>query len=103
MSNYNDFLINDINPHSIGISNNGKMYFIIKKDENIPFTIEKKIRTSRDNQTFFGIAIYEGENEEVSKNVRLGYCILDNIKMKEKGKVSGKIKFILDTRYILKL
>ncbi len=103
MSNYNDFQINDINPHSIGISNNGKMYFIIKKDENIPFTIEKKIRTSRDNQTFFGIAIYEGENDEVSKNVRLGYCILDNIKMKEKGKVSGKIKFILDTRYILKI
>ncbi len=103
MFNYKDFKINDINPHSIGISNNGKMYFMIKKDQIIPVTIEKKIKTSRDNQTFFGIAIYEGENELVSKNIRLGYCILDNINVKEKGKVTGKITFVLDNKYILKI
>jgi len=97
-----DIEIKDVNPHSLGIcSKDGKMVFIIPKNTNIPCSKIKRFQTIYDNQTYFGIGIYEGENPYANKNYNLDNFIIDNITQGPKGSVRMKVTFSLDKDSIL--
>ena len=91
----------DINPHSLGIANGNKMFFMIKRGDNVPCKITKRIRTTEDYQKYFKIIIYEGEDNLIQNNKELGYCLLDNLRKAKKGEVFAKISFYLDNNYCL--
>ena len=93
--------IKDINPHSLGIANGNKMFFMIKRGDKVPCKITKRIRTSKDYQKYFKIIIYEGEDKLIQNNKELGYCLLDNLRKAKKGEVFAKISFYLDNNYCL--
>ena len=94
--------IQDINPLSLGISSkNGKMAVIIPKNTTIPCTKIKRFQTVYDNQSYFGIGIYEGENENVEDNYNLDNFIIDNLTLGPKGSVKMKVTFSLDKDCIL--
>ncbi len=93
--------IKDINPHSLGIPNGNKMFFMIKRGDKIPCEISKRIKTTKDYQKFFGINIYEGEDNLIQNNRKIGSCVLDNLRIDKKRKVIGIITFVLDNKYSL--
>ncbi len=74
---------------------------MIKKNEKIPIQNKKRIRTTQDNQQSFKIRIYEGEDNLIKNNRKLGYCLLDNLRIANKGEVSATILFNLDSQYLL--
>ena len=98
-----NLIIEDINPHSLGIANGKKMSFMIKRGEKVPCKITKRIRTTKDYQKYFGINIYEGEDSLIQNNRKIGSCILDNLRIDKKGKVFGKIIFYIDNKNSLKI
>ena len=98
---FKNLMIHDINPHSLGIANGNKMFFMIKKNEKIPIQNKKRIRTTHDNQPSFKISIYEGEDNLIKNNRKLGYCLLDNLRIANKGEVYATILFNLDSQYLL--
>ncbi len=95
--------IKDINPHSLGIANGNKMFFMIKRGDKVPCKITKRIRTSKDYQKYFKIIIYEGEDKLIQNNKELGYCILDNLRKAKQGEVFANISFKLDNKYCLEI
>ena len=97
-----DIEIQDICPHSLGISSkNGKMAVIIPKNTNIPCSKIKRFQTIYDDQPYFGIGIYEGESEFINDNYNLDNFIIDNLTKGPKGSVKMKVTFSLDTDCIL--
>ena len=98
---FKNLMIHDINPHSLGIANGNKMFFMIKKNEKIPIQNKKRIRTTHDNQPSFKISIYEGEDNLIKNNRKLGCCLLDNLRIANKGEVYATILFNLDSQYLL--
>ena len=96
-----NLIIEDINPHSLGIANGNKMFFMIKRGDKVPCKITKRIRTSKDYQKYFKIIIYEGEDKLIQNNKELGYCLLDNLRKAKKGEVFANINFYLDNKYCL--
>ena len=77
------------------------MFFMIKRGDNVPCQITKRIRTTEDYQKYFKIIIYEGEDNLIQNNKELGYCLLDNLRKAKKGEVFAKISFYLDNNYCL--
>ena len=97
-----DIEIQDICPHSLGISSkNGKMAVIIPKNTNIPCSKIKRFQTIYDDQPYFGIGIYEGESEFINDNYNLDNFIIDNLTKGPKGSVKMKVTFSLDIDCIL--
>ena len=104
MKNYSDFEIIDVNPHSLGISSRGgTMSIIIKKNTPIPCKEYKRYKTIYDNQTHFGIGVYEGENEYVVDNYNLDNFVIDDIRKDLKGKVIMKVTFTINQNSIFEV
>ena len=104
MKNYTNFEIVNVNPHTLGISSRGGiMSTIIKKNTPIPCKEFKRYRTIYDNQTNFGIGVYEGENEYVVDNYNLDNFVINNIRKDLKGKVIMKVTFSINENSILEV
>ncbi len=104
MKNYTNFEIINVNPHTLGISSRGGiMSTIIKKNTPIPCKKFKRYRTIYDNQTNFGIGVYEGENEYVVDNYNLDNFVINNIRKDLKGKVIMKVTFSINENSILEV
>ena len=65
----NIFSLNDISPISFGVETlNGMMDFVIEKGTSIPVQKNKNIKIRNDGEKNLEIRIYEGEDNNVSKN-----------------------------------
>ena len=99
-----DFLIDDVVPISYGIgTKNDKMTFMIKKNTRIPCKVVKTFHTIKDYQTEFGIAVYQGENENINKNLLLDIFYLKNITKALKGETKMVITFSININSILEV
>jgi L1 cell adhesion molecule like protein len=95
-------ILMDITPLSLGIEIIGdKMDVIIPKNSNIPIQKEKQYTTVKDNQKNICIQIFEGENESITKNHKLGKFKLIDIPPMPKGVPSIIVKFDIDVNSIL--
>ena len=74
---------------------------MIEKNTNIPYTFRKTFKTIQDDQTQFGIGIYEGESKFIEENNLLDTFYLKNITKAPKGETKMEITFHIDDNGIL--
>ena len=109
----NDVILMDIIPFSLGTDIRNKsndpeikkkgnvMSIIIPKGSKIPIKKVKNYKTTRDNQKFIPVGIYEGEKKYVKDNHLLGNFKLINLPRKPAGEVNCDITFSVDENGIL--
>ena len=88
--------LKNISPISFGVDSFGKMEFIIKKGNKIPFVNNKfiKIKNIKDNKDL-EIKVYEGQNKDINKN-RIISCInLDKKKFKNEKICDDYIELLI--------
>jgi len=87
----------DVTPHSLGVRvKDGRMSPLIPKNTTIPTSEKKLFSTTRDNQDFVEIMIYQGENDVVDNNTFLGRVVLDDLPRKPAGVVRVEVNFLID-------
>ncbi len=93
----------DVAPFSLGIELLDKsMAVIIHRNTKLPTENTQKCYTSRDNQTYVYIQIFEGENTETAKlNRLLGDFVIDGLPEKPAGQVQVDVTFRIDEEGIL--
>ena len=104
----------DITPYTIGVAAKSKipeeikigniMSVLIKKNQKMPCKSNKKYyKTVEDNQKFFKIKIYAGENKFVKDNKLIKEFSLDNLPQGPKGSVQLAINIEIDKDGILSI
>ncbi len=93
----------DVSPFSLGIELRDKsMAVIIPKNSKLPIEKTQRFLTSEDNQTFFLIQFFEGENIRTAKlNRLLGQFIIDGLPKKPKGQEHIDVTIRIDEEGIL--
>ena len=94
-----DVINNDENPKIKALGN--KMSIIIPKWTPIPTSKMKPYKTVKDNQDSFQISIFEGENDYLKYNKKLGQFNLINLPLKPRGEVECEVYFEIDINNIL--
>jgi len=78
------------------------MSVLIEKNEPLPANSKvREYKTIKDNQSFFKIKVYSGEDRYIKKNRLLGEIIIDKLPRGEKGSVILSISFHVDKNGIL--
>ena len=95
--------IKDVIPLTLGVGSKDNMIPMIKKNTNVPFTYIKTFKTIEDNQTDFGIGIYEGEEKLIKDNILVDTFYLRNITKAPKGETKMEITFDVDENGILNI
>ena len=100
----NDIILLDIIPMNIGISDDdNKMIIMINKNNKIPLSCENIFTTSHDCQRTIDINIYEGLDNDCSKNNFIGSYKIVGIPPLPKGKILIKLIFHISLNGILNI
>ncbi|OGQ89423.1 MAG: hypothetical protein A2289_07440 [Deltaproteobacteria bacterium RIFOXYA12_FULL_58_15] len=87
----------DVTPHSLGIRVvEDEMSIVIPKNTTIPTSERKVFATTRDDQDFVNIEVYQGESKLVSQNTHLGRFTLGGLPRKPVGQVYVDVVFTID-------
>ena len=101
VGNIKNLKIKDVIPLTLGVGSKENMIPMIKKNTQIPFSFVKTFKTIQDNQSEFGIGIYEGEDKLLKNNILLDNFYLRNITKAPKGETKMEISFNVDQNGIL--
>jgi molecular chaperone DnaK len=94
----------DVTPHDMGVKVAGdRMSVVIQANTSIPTRAKKVFATTEDNQTFVAIEIFQGENELVSRNRRLGRFVLGDLRPAPRGHTKVEVSFTMDADGILEI
>ncbi len=97
-----DVVLLDVTPHSLGVRvRDDKMSVVIGKNTTIPTSEKKLFATTRDNQNFVEIMVYQGENALVDHNTFLGRVVLGDLPANRAGNVNVEVTFLLDADGVL--
>ena len=77
------------------------MFFLIKKNVELPYIKSYDFQTSHNNQTEINFAVYQGEKEFVKDNYYLNSFTIDNLRKAPEGDVKFNVKMELDENGIL--
>jgi molecular chaperone DnaK len=92
-----DVVLLDVTPHSLGVRvKDERMSVVISRNTTIPTSATKRFVTTRDNQEHVDIQVYQGEHEQVVRNVHLGQFALGGLPKLGAGKVTVEVTFALD-------
>lgn len=99
-----EMLLLDVCPLSLGVQTKGGiMNVIIPRNTQIPVEKTKNYQTTKDNQTFAKIVVYEGESVLVERNMKLGEFTVNGIEEAPKGQVKFDVNFKIDSDGILEV
>lgn len=99
LSNYN---LLDITNYSVGVEVVGhKMSKIVKRYTPIPIELKENYVNASDYPTEIPIKVYEGENNDIKRNIYLGEFLIRNLPRKKAGEIHIEIKFNIDDNSIL--
>ena len=102
MGELQDVVLLDVTPYSLGVRvKDERMSVVIDKNTTIPTAEKKLFATTRDNQTYVDIQVYQGEHEYVYSNTSLGQVTLGDLPQKAAGKVNVEVTFMLDADGVL--
>jgi molecular chaperone DnaK len=102
MGELDDVVLLDVTPHSLGVRvKDERMSVVIEKNTTIPTSEKKLFATTRDNQTYVDIQVYQGEHDHVYSNTSLGQFSLGDLPQKPAGKVNVEVTFLLDADGVL--
>ena len=92
----------DVTPHSLGVRvRDDKMSVVIGKNTTIPTSEKKLFATTRDNQNFVEIMVFQGEHGLVDNNTFLGRVVLGDLPAQRAGSVNVEVTFLLDADGVL--
>ena len=102
IDNLRNYNLLDITNYSVGIELVGeKMSKIIKKFTPIPIELKNDYVNAYDYMTEIPIKVYEGESEDVKKNIYLGEFLIKNLSRKRKNEIHIEIQFYINENSIL--
>jgi len=91
-----------VTPHSLGVRvKDERMSVVIEKNTTIPTAEKKLFATTRDNQNYVDIQVYQGEHEHVYSNTSLGQFSLGDLPLRSSGQVNVEVTFLLDADGVL--
>ncbi len=95
--------IYDVTPHSLGIAVEGKKFHkIIEKESVIPVTMKHgPFANAADYTTELMFEVYQGEEEFVAANTKIGEVMIQGLQPMKKGEQIFEVKFHLDINGIL--
>ena len=94
----------DVTPHSLGVRvRDGRMSVVIAKNTTIPTSEKKLFATTRDDQDFVEIMVFQGEQGLVDHNTFLGRFVLGDLQTKSAGTVNVEVVFLLDADGVLQV
>ncbi|XP_017222983.1 heat shock cognate 70 kDa protein [Daucus carota subsp. sativus] len=93
---FQDLMLLDVNPLSLGIDINGEMSVIIPKNYNIPAKKFKIFPTTTDNQVAVFIQVFEGEHKLTKHNKLLGKFVFSGIPPAPSGVSKYIVYFDID-------
>jgi molecular chaperone DnaK len=97
-----DVVLLDVTPHSLGVRiKEGRMSAVIPKNTTIPTAEKKLFATTRDDQDFVEIMVYQGEEQLVEHNAFLGRFMLGDLPERPAGQVTVEVTFLLDADGVL--
>ncbi len=97
-----DAVLLDVTPHSLGLRvKDGRMSPLIPKNTTIPTSEKKLFATTRDDQEFVEIMVYQGEQELVDHNTFLGRFRLADLPRRSAGNVNVEVTFLIDADGVL--
>jgi molecular chaperone DnaK len=97
-----DVVLLDVTPHSLGVRvKDERMSVVIEKNTTIPTAEKKLFATTRDNQNYVDIQVYQGEHEHVYSNTSLGQFSLGDLPLRSSGQVNVEVTFLLDADGVL--
>jgi len=97
-----DAALLDVTPRNIGIKV-GESGFatLIPRNSMLPVRTKKMFATTRDDQKFVHIEVYQGESEDVHENRKLGHITLDKLPAGKAGSVKVELTITVDVESIL--
>jgi molecular chaperone DnaK len=94
----------DVTPHNMGVKVAGdRMSVVIQSNTSIPTRAKKVFATTEDSQTFVAIEIHQGEDEQASKNRRIGRFVLGDLLPAPRGRTKVEVSFTMDADGILEV
>ena len=102
IDNLRNYNLLDITNYSVGVELVGeKMSKIIKKFTPIPIELKSHYFNAYDYMTEINVKVYEGESEDVKKNIYLGEFLIKNLPRKRKKEIHIEIQFYINENSIL--
>jgi len=97
-----DVILLDVTPHSLGVKvKDDRMSKVIERNTTIPTSATKLFATTRDDQDFVDIRVYQGESAMVDENAYLGQFTLTDLPKKKARAVTVEVMFTLDADGVL--
>jgi molecular chaperone DnaK len=99
-----DILLLDVTAFSLGIKTEGGIFSkIIERNSSIPTRRSELYTTTKDDQTFVRIQVYQGEKPMASDNKLIGTFDLVGIPAAKKGAAKIDVMFDIDANGIIKV
>ncbi len=99
-----DILLLDVTAFSLGIKTEGGLFSkIIEKNSSIPIRRSEIYTTTKDNQSFVRIEVYQGEKPMAADNKLIGTFDLVGIPPAKKGIPKIEVMFDIDANGIIKV
>jgi molecular chaperone DnaK len=87
----------DVLPQSLGIKvGDGAFSVVMTRNTSVPARARKLFATSRDNQPFVSVEIFQGESQNVKENRHLGRFTLEGLPEGKAGSVRVELNFLVD-------
>ena len=99
-----DALLLDVTPQDLGVATkDGVVSRIIERNRTIPTEERKRYITTRDNQDFVSIEIYQGNERLADNNTHLGRFTLKNLPPGPAGSVEVAVRFHIDVNGLIRV
>lgn len=97
-----DAALLDVTPHDIGIKIGSSSFAVlIERNAMLPVRARKVFATTRDDQSYVNIEIYQGTSGELDGNRRLGNIKLDDLPKGRAGGIRVELIMTLDVESLL--
>ncbi len=99
---FDDAALLDVTPRDIGIKvGDSGFTTLIPRNSMLPVRTKKLFATTRDNQKFVHIEVYQGESDDVHQNRKLGHITLDKLPQGKAGTIKVELSLTIDVESIL--
>ena len=97
-----DAALLDVTPHDIGIRVGSSSFaVVIERNSMLPVRARRVFATTRDDQSYVKIEVYQGTADEIVGNRRLGYISLEDLPPGKAGSVRIELIMTLDVESLL--